>query len=58
MRARSGWARALAIRASEVSPGGRVRLLPDGVDEMVGMVAAKRTRQRGDNLTFKRQRAN
>src|SRR3954462_13303162 len=40
MRARRGWASALAILASEVSPGGRVRLLPDGVDELVGMVAA------------------
>jgi hypothetical protein len=29
------------MRASEVSPGGRVRLLPDGVDEVVGMVAGE-----------------
>ena len=46
------------MRASEVSPGGRVRLLPDGVDEVVGMVGRKRTRQSDDIFTFERQRAN
>ena len=46
------------MRASEVSPGGRVRLLPDGVDEVVGMVGRKRTRQSTDIFTFERQRAN
>jgi len=46
MRARNGCASAFAIRASEVSPGGRfLPALPDGVDELVGMVACKRTRQ-------------
>ena len=39
-------------------PRRSVRLLPDGVDEVVGMVGAKRTRQCADNLTFERQRAN
>jgi hypothetical protein len=58
MRARSGCANALAIRASEVSPGGRFRVLPDGVDEVVGMVGAKRTRQTGDILGNELQRAN
>ena len=46
------------MRASEVSPGGRVRLLPDEVDEVVGMVGSKRTRQRSDIFTFERQCAN
>src|SRR5262249_24375934 len=49
MRARSGCASAFAIRASEVSPGGRFRLLPDEVLELVGMVGRKRTRQTRDN---------
>src|SRR4051794_40888323 len=49
MRARSGWASALAILASDVSPAGRCRLLPDEVLELVGMVARKRTRQRAYN---------
>ena len=45
MRARKGCASALAIRASEVSPGGRFRpVSPDGVDDLVGMVGDKRTR--------------
>jgi hypothetical protein len=41
MRARSGCASALAMRASEVSPAGRVRLPPEEDCVLVGMVVRK-----------------